>query len=315
MTQDNMKPGFSISVIIPCYNEQENIPVIYERLQVVLNKYASYKILFIDDGSRDESKKRIFELAYKDSRVKYIFLTKNFGHQNAIKAGLDHEMSDCVITIDCDLQHPVELIDSMIDNWKTGYKIVYTIREEDSDASLSKSALANFFYRIFNSVSEVPLERGTADYRLLDKKVVHIIRSLPDNSPFFRGIISWVGFEQMSIKYKAVSRLNGKSKYTFKKMYNLGLNGLTSFSIQPLRFSLFFGFACSVVAFLYCLYAFYAHFFTDVTLPGWTSIVASITFFAGVQLIVLGVIGEYVGKIFMQAKGRPAYIINDTNLC
>lgn len=308
-----MKNDFLLSVVVPCFNEEGNIAVLYENLKAVIQQHGwHHEILFIDDGSRDASMDILRALSEDDRCVKYISLSRNFGHQYALKAGLDMSKGDCVISMDADLQHPCEVIPEMIAGWESGYDIVCTVRK-DKDVSYFKAAASKLFYRLYNSSSDTPLQYGMADFRLMDRRVVDIICELPERALFLRGLTSWVGFRQLYISYNAKERYSGKSKYSFSKMYSFALNGFTSFSNGLLRASLVAGLCCAFLSFLYGVYALSVYFLTDSAMPGWTSIIASVLFFAGIQLVVLGIIGEYIGKLFIEVKKRPGYLVRETN--
>lgn len=306
-----MNTDFKVSIIIPAYNEAENIKVVTERLEQVLKSYHDYEIIFVDDGSQDNTLKLIKELRQQDEKIYYLSLSRNFGHQNALKAGLDYARGDCVISMDADLQHPPELIPEMIAKWLQGYEIVHTVREKDPEESWFKNATAAVFYKLMNLISDIRIEPGTADFRLLDRKVVDVLKGFNESFLFFRGLVPWLGFNRYGLKYRAPKRFAGKSKYSFKKMISLALMGVTSFSIKPLRISTFLGLLFSISSFIYALYAIFASIFSDKVVSGWTSMIVSILFLGGVQLLVVGIIGEYLGKLFIESKKRPLYIIKE----
>lgn len=303
-----------ISVVIPAYNESENLHELYLRLCTAVKSYCeecslTYEFLFIDDGSTDDTLSQLELLRQTNVKVRYLSFSRNFGHQHALKAGLDFSRGECVISMDADLQHPPDMIPKMIEYWKQGYDIVYTQRKDDPNLSRFKRVSSSYFYGILNRLSEINLEKGTADFRLLDRAVVDIIKENQEYHFFLRGYISWLGFKQFKIVYSPSERFAGKTKYTFKKMLNLALTGITSFSTKPLHFATLFGFSISVLAFLYAFYAIVIAVFTDSTVSGWASVLVSVLFIGGIQLLMLGIIGEYLGKLFMQAKKRPFYII------
>lgn len=307
-------PTGIISIIIPCLNEELNIFPLYNQLTKIFYLFNDFEIIFVDDGSTDNTLKRIELLASQDSRIKYIKLTKCFGLQNALKAGIDSAQGDCMITMDADMQHPPLLIPKLLQKWKEGFKIVHAIRQRQSKIGFFKNITSRLFYNLFNFLSDSDLREGTSDFRLIDRKVADIITSLKENDPFLRGLIPWTGFTQTFIRYTPSKRVNGKTKFTLKRMLGLAAVGLTTSSIKPLRLSLLIGVLCSTLAFFYGIFAIYAHFFSEKNMPGWTSIIASLLFLSGVQLIVLGIIGEYIGKIFLTTRCRPAYVIEETNI-
>jgi dolichol-phosphate mannosyltransferase len=304
----------TLSIVIPTFNEEGNIEILYSKLIETLMplEIDEFEFVFVDDGSQDRSLELIKKLSKDDSRVKYISFSRNFGHQPALKAGLDHAKFAGVISLDADLQHPVELIPEMIEKWKNGAEVVYTKRK---DVSLPwfKRTTSKLFYRIINTLSQIKLEDGVADFRLLDQKVIHALRAYKESNLFIRGLIPALGFKQESIDYTPHKRFAGETKYSFSKMIRFALTGITSLSAKPLYFSIYFGVFFAMLAFIYGLYAIYVFAFGHETIPGWTSIIASILLIGGIQLIMIGIIGIYLGKVFAQSKGRPNYIIAEKN--
>lgn len=304
---------FSVSVVIPCHNEEDNIEILYSRLTEVLSAYPRHELLFVDDGSTDHTLQKITRLAENDNHIHYLSLSRNFGHQHALKAGLDHASGDCVISLDADLQHPPALIPLLIDRWQDGYEVVNTLRGAQKSLPLFKRITSALFYKSINRLSSVEINAGMADFRLLDRKVVDALKQFNENYLFLRGLIPWLGFRQTSVAFEPAERNAGTTKYHFTRMLRLGLDGVTSFSSKPLYLSIAVGVVIAAVAFLYGLYAVYVHFFTDNALPGWTSITASVLFIGGLQLIMLGITGIYLGKLFIENKRRPNYIISRKN--
>jgi glycosyltransferase involved in cell wall biosynthesis len=304
-----------ISIVIPSFNEEGNIPIMVETLHKVIKPLNfEYELIFVDDGSKDATISILKELAATDENLYYIELSRNFGHQNALMAGLDKATGDAIITMDGDLQHPPELIPSLIQKWEEGYEVVYTRRLENKNLPAFKKITSKYFYRFINYISEIEIEPGTADFRLMDKKVAKVFFTFTENELFIRGLINWVGFKQFAIDYKPSDRFSGSSKYTVKKMLQFALKGITSFSIRPLYLSIFLGISISFFATIfYLIYVFYSIYFGHV-ISGWSSVIFTVVFFGGLNLIVLGIIGVYVGKLFMQSKNRPNYIISETNL-
>jgi len=303
-----------VSIVIPAYNEADNIFVIAESIKsVFITMDYNYEIILVDDGSADHTLEKIKNYAAQFENIFFLEFSKNFGHQLAVKAGMDHAYGDCVISMDCDMQHPPELIPEMVKKWEEGFEVVYTIREEDKNLSKGKRSSSSLFYRILNWLSDIDLEPGAADFRLLDQKVVNVFRNFHENEPFLRGLVKWLGFKQFAIKYNPAARFSGQSKYTIKKMLRLALHGVTSFSIKPLYSAVYLGFILSMASVLYIPYIIYA-FANNVEVSGWASVIMTIVFFGGLQLIILGIIGIYVGKMFMQTKNRPNYIIRSTNI-
>jgi len=301
-----------ISIILPCFNEEKNIDEIYSRLVTVMQAVGEkYELVFIDDGSTDNSLAKLADLCSVDSKVRVLEFSRNFGHQAAICAGIDHARGNIVIMMDADLQHPPELIPTMVEKWRQGYDLVYTVRKDPQGTSLFKKITAKIFYKTINLFSKLNIPENSADFRLLDKKVLNELRSLKEKSKFFRGLVNWVGFKQCAIYYDAAPRFTGKSKYSLWKMVKLAFEGITSFSAFPLHVATIFGAFISFFSFFYAVYAIYKKLFTQEALPGWTSILVSLLFLGGIQLLSLGVIGGYLGKVYEEIKGRPSYIIRN----
>ena len=303
-----------ISVVIPAYNEAGNIRVVAQKITDQLENTGSFEIIFVDDGSTDSTLEEIKDISKNDKSVKYISFSRNFGHQKALKAGLDHAIGDCVISMDADLQHPPELIGELIAKWREGYDVVYTIRKDIQNVGLIKKTTSKLFYKIINIISDVDIPLGAADFRLLDKRVVDEMRTFKENWLFIRGIIAWLGFNQTGIEYAVQDRHLGSSKYSLRKMFSFAVQGITSFSIMPLRFSIVIGFVISACAFLYTIYALFMKLYYETAIPGWTSILLSVLFLGGIQLISLGLIGEYLGKMFIETKNRPNYVIKEKSI-
>ncbi len=303
-----------ISVIIPAFNEADNIELIAHRVSKELNNCEPFEIIFVDDGSTDSTLEKIKRLAALNANTKYISFSRNFGHQKALMAGIVHACGDCVISLDADMQHPPELIREMIARWKEGYDVVYTIRRDSRETGKIKQITSRWFYKSLNMLCDIDIPLGSADFRLLDRKVVNQLKQFREEWIFIRGIIAWLGFRQIGIEYDVQKRHAGKSKYSYRKMISFAVQGITSFSILPLRIAAVLGVILSISAFLYIMYALYAKFVLDVAIEGWTSILISVLFLGGVQLIVLGVLGEYLGKMFIETKRRPNYVIRDKNI-
>lgn len=303
-----------ISIIIPVCNEKSNVPLMVNAVCDVLNNLSyNYSITFIDDGSNDDTANIIKEISQQNDKVFYIVLSKNFGHQNALKAGLDLSDGDAVISLDGDLQHPPTLIPTLIQHWEEGNDIVYTIRKDHQELPMMKRKTSNWFYKLMNNLSNIEIEAGTADFRLMDKRVVEVCRNFSEMDLFWRGIIKWVGFKQIGIEYEPAERKFGTSKYTYKKMMQFALRGITSFSIKPLIIAIYLGFTFSILSLLYIPYVLFSLYFGH-PISGWASMIVTIAFFGGLQLLILGIIGMYLGKLFMQTKQRPHYIIKESNV-
>jgi dolichol-phosphate mannosyltransferase len=308
----NTRP-FKVSVVVPAFNEEGNIPLVCSRLRAILSQYPEYEVLFVDDGSSDATLQKLRDVHAADPNVSYLSFSRNFGHQQALKAGLDHADGDCIISLDCDLQHPPELIPQLIDKWLEGYDIVYTQRQDDPKLSLFKRMSSRAFYTLINHLSDVQIDPGAADFRLLDRKVVALIKPLSDHFLFMRGLIAWLGFRQYAISYVPDERAWGDSKYSLGRMIRFAINGVTSFSVKPLQLSTAFGALISLLAFLYACYAIVIHFVTNRTVEGWTSVLVSVLFLSGIQLLMIGILGSYLGRLFVTSKSRPAYVIKETS--
>lgn len=303
-----------VSIVVPSFNEEGNVETLAIRLIDVFKSLPyNFEAIFIDDGSSDHTLNKLKSLTILSNNFYYLELSRNFGHQNALKAGYDNASGDCVICMDSDLQHPPELIAQFLEKWEEGYDVVYTTREYADEATYFKRKTSDVYYRILNSLSDTKLEKGTADFRLIDRKVVNVLAQMPENGLFMRGLIRWLGFRQFAINYMCDPRFSGSSKYTFKRMTNFAIEGITAFSVRPLNIAIGVGLFFAVSAVLYIPYILISYFSGHVV-SGWASLLATIVFFGGLQLMVLGIIGLYLGKLFMQAKQRPNYIIRSSNL-
>lgn len=304
----------TISIVVPVCNERGNLPILIAEIKAVLAPLPyQYSIIFIEDSSTDGTLEFIKTEAASTNYIFYVSLTKSFGHQNALKAGLDRANSDAVIMMDGDLQHPPTLIPTLIQQWEEGFDIVYTIRKDHQDIQYLKRKTSNLFYNVINNLSDIELEQGTADFRLMDKKVVQVFRTFSEMDIFMRGLVKWMGFKQIGIEYISALRGTGNSKYTVKKMVRFALQGITSFSTKPLYIAAYLGLFFSLCSLLYIPYILYG-FISGQVISGWASLIATIAFFGGLQLMILGIIGVYLGKLFMQGKQRPHYIVKETNL-
>ncbi|HNL85448.1 MAG TPA: glycosyltransferase family 2 protein [Chitinophagales bacterium] len=303
-----------ISVVIPVYNEEGNLRALYKRLSTVLSSLtADFEMIFVNDGSTDNSIEIIRELS-QDKKVKYLDFSKNFGHQIAAFAGLEHATGNAVVIIDADLQDPPELITELYQKMQEGYDVVYAKRQERDGETWHKKLTAKWFYRLINNLSEVEIPLDTGDFRIMSSRIKDIIISLPERNKFLRGQIAWTGFNQTYVLYNRAERMQGKSNYTYSKMFRFAFDGITSFSNFPLRLATYLGFIVSLVAFVVIVYTLYQKYFGIDTVPGWSSTMVSILFLGGVQLICLGIIGEYLGRIMDNVKQRPLYLIKETNI-
>lgn len=305
-----------ISIVIPAYNEGGNVALVHEKIKEVFSGLKNYdfEIIFVNDGSRDNTQQKLEELSQKFEEVKFIEFSRNFGHQPAVKAGMDNAHGNAVISMDGDLQHPPELIPQMITKWEEGYDVVFTIRKYPKQISWFKRKTSDFFYKILSSLSDVNLTKGGgSDFRLLDANAVQVMRDFKEDDLFLRGLTSWMGFKQTGIDFTASERVAGESSYNLKKMLTFAFTGITAFSVKPLYIAAYLGFLFSGLSAIgyvgYVIYAFVVH--TEIS--GWASLIMTIVFFGGLQLIIMGIIGIYLGKIFTQVKERPNYIIKNKN--
>jgi dolichol-phosphate mannosyltransferase len=303
-----------VSVVVPAHNEEENLPEVINRVEKVFDLLPyDYELIFVDDGSHDNSLVKLQKEAETRKNLFYISLSKNFGHQLALKAGLEKAKGDCVISLDADLQHPPELFSEMLLKWEEGYDVVYTKRKVDLSLPLKKRKSSEYFYKFLNSLSDVEIEQGTADFRLLDRNALNALNQFKEDEPFIRGLVKLIGFKQYALEYTPDKRFAGNSKYSLAKMRKLAVHGVTSLSVKPLHTAVYLGFFFSLTSVLYVPYVCYS-FYSNHEVSGWASLIMTVVFFGGLQLIILGIIGIYIGKMFIQTKNRPKYIIKSTNL-
>lgn len=306
-----MKTRKLLSVVVPVYNEQEVITETYIRLKASLsNLDMDIEYIFINDGSTDNTYLKLKELIV-NTDVKLINFSRNFGHQIAISAGMDYAKGDAVVVIDADLQDPPEIISEMIEKWKEGYEVVYGKRLHREGETLFKKLTAKLFYRVIDNITDIKLPVDVGDFRLIDKKVCNSMKSLPERARYVRGLVSWVGFNQTSIEYKREKRFAGKTKYPLRKMIKLATDGIISFSYRPLKLATFLGMTVSALSFIYLIVILLQKIFTNSTVEGWASTMVVSLFFNGVMLVVIGIMGEYVGRIYEEVKSRPLYVIGE----
>jgi len=296
-----------ISVVVPAFNEEPNIPKIYEAIRAAMAG-ENYELIFVDDGSSDGTAARIRELRHADSSVRMVRFGRNFGHQAALVAGLESARGRAVITLDCDLQHPPELLPQMLQAWLSGAKVVQPVRLRSAGVSWFKRLSSKIFYSFINLLSEVPLVSGAVDYLLLDREVVEAVLRFRDRQPFLRGLVAWLGFTPVRFEYAAPPRTAGKSGYSLAKMLRLAVNAITGLSSKPLRFSLYLGCLTALFCLAYSAFA-VVQFATGRTIQGWTSVIMTVTFLGAVQLVSVGVLGEYIARIFEQTRGMPRFVI------
>ncbi|MCL6559811.1 MAG: glycosyltransferase family 2 protein [Firmicutes bacterium] len=299
-----------ISVVVPVYNESPNVEAFYLRVSKVMKDMGEpYEILFVNDGSKDDTLFNLLALADKDSNVKIIDLSRNFGKEIALTAGLDFASGDAVIPIDADLQDPPELIPELVAKWREGYDVVYATRTEREGESWFKRWTAHLFYRVIQKVTPLPIPKDTGDFRLLSRQVVQALKQLRERNRFMKGLFSWVGFRQTSVLYRRNRRNAGRTKWNYWKLWNFALEGITSFSYIPLQFATYFGLTVALFAFLYALFIVFRTLLLGRDVPGYPSLITIILFLGGVQLFAIGVVGEYIGRIYNEVKRRPLYLV------
>ena len=303
-----------ISIVVPCYNEEGVIAETHRRLLQVLNAQSGIEseILYIDDGSRDQTWPILQTLPSSERvTIRALTLSRNFGHQLAVSAGIERAKGDAVVLIDADLQDPPEVLPEMIREWQSGYEVVYGVRTERDGESAFKRITAAMFYRLINRLSEVPIPVDTGDFRLMDRKVVDALMAMPEHDRFIRGMVSWLGFRQKALPYKRDARWAGETKYPLSKMIKFALTAISSFSTSPLKIASWVGFAASGAAVFGMLYVLGLRMFTSTWVEGWTALMLAVLFIGGIQLLVLGIMGEYIGRIYGEAKRRPLFLIRE----
>ncbi|MFT5723989.1 MAG: glycosyltransferase involved in cell wall biosynthesis [Bacteroidia bacterium] len=304
-----------ISVVIPIYNEENNIRPMYSRMSTVFDKLnVEREFIYVNDGSTDDSEAILKHLATEHSDVKYINFSRNFGHQVAVSAGLDFTVGDKVIMIDADGQDPPEVIEQLYLKSLEGFEVVYAKRESRKGESILKKATAKWFYRVLNRITSFDIPLDTGDFRIMDRKVVEQLINMHERRKFLRGQISWIGFNQTSVTYKREERMSGKSGYSYTQMIRLALDGITSFSNWPLKIATISGFVFSFIGFILILYTLYSKFYSEDYQSGWASQMVTMIFIGGIQLIGIGIIGEYISRMNENIKNRPLYIIKDSNI-
>jgi dolichol-phosphate mannosyltransferase len=304
----------TLSVVVPLYNEELVIHAMYERLSRVLKQCVdSFEVVMVNDGSRDRTLELAREICAKDAAIKLVNLSRNFGHQLAITAGMDRCSGECVVIIDADLQDPPEVIPKMLEKWRNeGCQVVYGVRAKRKGETWFKRFTAKMFYRTLRKMTAVSIPVDTGDFRLMDRRVLGEFLKMREQARFVRGMVSWVGFKQGEVVFEREERFAGETKYPFKKMLKFAIDGILSFSQVPLKVASAFGFVSAAISFLFMIYGFVAWtFFPDRVVPGWASLFSAILFIGGVQLICLGILGEYVGRIYEEVKKRPLYIVQD----
>jgi glycosyltransferase involved in cell wall biosynthesis len=301
-----------VSVVVPVYNEAEVIGEMYRRLTHVASTLPDldYELVVVDDGSRDESYASLVSLARTDPRLRVLKLSRNFGHQTAITAGIDVARGDAVVVIDADLQDPPEVIPDMVERWREGFDVVYGVRAKRAGETMMKLATASVFYRMLHRMTNITIPVDAGDFRLMSRRAADQLRAMREKDRFVRGLISWIGFKQASVPYQREARFAGKTKYPLRKMLKFAADGLTSFSTVPLKLATWMGYLASAFAFVY-LASVFVQKWLGRTVEGWATIMVAMLFMGGVQLICLGIMGEYIGRIFTEAKQRPLYVVEE----
>ena len=306
-----------LSVVVPCFNEAGSISETHARLSAVLSTIPDleYEIVLVNDGSRDNTLDILRTLAAADPQTKVVSFSRNFGHQLAVSAGIEFAAGDAVVLIDADLQDPPEVIPDMVRLWREGNHVVYGQRLDRPGEPRWKLAGANAFYRLLNKLSSIPIPLDTGDFRLMDRKVVNILVQMPERDRFVRGMVSWIGFKQIALQYKRDKRFAGVSQYPLLKLITLAVDGMISFSSEPLRIATGLGALCAAIALIGIIYAVILRLFTNIWVPGWTLLFIAVTFIGGVQLLCFGMLGEYVGRIYGEIKRRPLYVVDEMINC
>ena len=304
-----------ITIIIPAYNEEESLPFLYERLEKLINSIDNYEfeILFVNDGSKDNTINLIKEYREKDPRISYVDFSRNFGKETAMIAGLDYATGDAVIFMDADLQDPPELIPKMIKYWEEGYDDVYAQRKSRAGESFLKKFTSKMYYRVLQMLTPVPIQKDTGDFRLLDRRCVNALKKLRETDRNSKSMFSWIGYKKKAVMYDRDARVAGKTKWNYKKLVNLAIDGITSFTTSPLRISTYIAIPTFLALFIYFIYVIIKCIRLDVAIQAFQAIILLVLFFSGVQILLFGIIGEYLGRIFNASKNRPLYLVNEYN--
>lgn len=302
-----------LSVVIPCYNEEAVIAETVKRLRTFADAVQglAVELVFVDDGSRDRTRALLRGWAAEDPRIRVVGFARNFGHQIAVTAGIDAARGDAVVLIDADLQDPPEVVHEMVAKWREGFDVVYGVRTEREGESAFKLATARGFYRVLNRLSDVPIPLDTGDFRLMSRPVVETLKAMPERDRFVRGMVAWVGFKQTALPYRRVKRFAGETKYPLRKMVRFATDGILSFSTKPLQLSISLGLAAATLALAGIVYALVLRVFTNIWVEGWTALMIAVLFIGGVQLMCVGILGEYIGRIYNEVKRRPLYVVQE----
>lgn len=312
MNIDTDNQNIELSIIAPFYNEQIGLDDFFSAIEPILkNNKFSYEIICIDDGSDDSTLTNLLKHRQRNSAIKVISLSRNFGKEAALSAGLNYCCGRAVIPIDVDLQDPVELIPELVSKWKEGYDVVYATRTSRKKDSFFKRKTAQWFYRIYNAISSQSIPVNTGDFRLIDARIVDIIKKLPERNRFMKGLFSWVGFKQIGIEYVRQDRFAGNTKWNYWKLWNFALDGITSFSTAPLRICTYLGLLVSIASFIFMIFLIVRTIVNGIDVPGYASVMVAVLMIGGIQLTFLGIIGEYLGRVFQETKQRPLYIVSE----
>ena len=304
-----------ISIIIPAYNEEESLPHLYERLENLMSsmEHYAFEILFVNDGSKDNTINLIKEYREKDNRICYVDFSRNFGKEIAMIAGLDYATGDCVIFMDADLQDPPELIPELVKYWEEGYDDVYAKRNSRKGETWLKKFTSKMYYRVLQHLTNVPIQEDTGDFRLLDRRCVNALRKMRESQRNSKSMFSWIGYNKKEVLYDRDPRIAGRTKWNYKKLVDLAIDGITSFTTSPLRISTYISIPTFVVLFVYFVYVIAKCMVTNTMIQAYQAIILLILFFSGVQILLFGIIGEYLGRIFNESKNRPLYLVNEYN--
>ena len=304
-----------ITIIVPAYNEEESLPFLYERIEKIMNSIENYEfeLLFVNDGSKDKTIELIKEYKKKDERISYVDFSRNFGKETAMIAGMDYAKGDAVIFLDADLQDPPELIPEMIKYWEEGYDDVYAQRKSRAGESFMKKITSKMYYRLLQALTPVPIQKDTGDFRLLDRRCVNALKKLRETDRNSKSMFSWIGYKKKAIMYDRDARIAGKTKWSYKKLINLAIDGITSFTTSPLRISTYIAIPTFLALFVYFIYVIIKCIKLNVAIQAFQAIILLVLFFSGVQILLFGIIGEYLGRIFNGSKNRPLYLVNEYN--
>ena len=303
---------FKLSLIVPMYNEQDNIETFFKSIKSTMLEYSyNYEILCINDGSKDNTLPLLRQLAQNDNHIKVIDLSRNFGKEIAMSAGFKYASGDAIIPIDADLQDPPSIIPLLVNKWIEGYDVVYATRSKREGETVFKKITAHMFYRVIAKLTKINIPEDTGDFRLMSRQVVDALNQLPEHHRFMKGLFSWVGFKQTSITYQREARFAGKTSFNYWKLWNFALEGITSFSFAPLQFASYLGFFVSITSFVYMIYLIFNTIFYGNPVAGYPSLMVAILFFGGIQLITLGIIGEYIGRIYNETRRRPLFLVRE----